>query len=65
MCMDVFAMVDSKLWVVFYDMTAIRTEGLTEEDGELRHYGIAKEGGLPDSSCLGSCKRLKDFQEAL
>ena len=38
-------MVNSKLSVVFYDMTTIRTEGLSEEDGHLRHYGMAKEGG--------------------
>ena len=46
-------MVDSKLSVVFYDMTTIRTEGLSEEDGELRHYGMAKEGVIARQFMLG------------
>jgi transposase len=45
--------VDSKLSVVFYDMTTIRTEGLSEEDGELRHYGMAKEGVIARQHMLG------------
>ena len=46
-------MVNSKLSVVFYDMTTIRTEGLSEEDDELRHYGMAKEGVIARQFMLG------------
>ncbi|MDP1136789.1 IS1634 family transposase, partial [Klebsiella pneumoniae] len=35
-------LIDQELSVVFYDMTTIRAEGLTEQDEELRQYGRSK-----------------------
>jgi transposase len=46
-------MIDSRLSVVFYNMTTVRTEGVSEEDGELRHYGMAKEGVIVRQFMLG------------
>ena len=37
-------LVDQRLSVVFYDLTTIRAEGLSEQSGELRRFGLAKEG---------------------
>ena len=50
-------LIDQELSVVFYDMTTIRTEGLATVDGDVRQYGMAKEGSLPVRSCLAWCKR--------
>lgn len=36
-------LIDQDLSVVFYDMTTIRTYGLTKELDELRTYGMSKE----------------------
>ena len=36
-------LVDQDLAVVFYDMTTIRTEGLSQQDDEVRHFGMSKE----------------------
>jgi len=46
-------LVDQELSVVFYDMTTIRTEGLTEQDDELRQYGRSKDGGIRRQVMLG------------
>ena len=37
-------LIDQDLSVVFYDLTTIRSEGLTALPGDVRHFGIAKEG---------------------
>jgi len=37
-------LIDQRLSVVFYDLTTIRAEGLSEQPGELRRFGLAKEG---------------------
>lgn len=37
-------LIDQRLSVVFYDLTTIRAEGLSELPGELRRFGLAKEG---------------------
>lgn len=37
-------LIDQRLSVVFYDLTTIRAEGLSEQPGELRRFGHAKEG---------------------
>jgi transposase len=36
-------LVDQDLAVVFYDMTTIRTEGLSEQVGDVRQFGMSKE----------------------
>ena len=46
-------LVDQDLSVVFYDMTTIRTEGLSEQPDELRKYGRSKEGGIARQVMLG------------
>ncbi len=46
-------LVDQDLAMVFYDMTTIRAEGLSEQEGDLRHYGIAKVGVVERQVMLG------------
>lgn len=46
-------LIDQELSVIFYDMTTIRTEGLTEQDEELRQYGRSKDGGIRRQVMLG------------
>ena len=36
--------VDQDLAVVFYDMTTIRAEGLSQQQADVRHFGMSKEG---------------------
>jgi len=37
-------LIDQRLSVVFYDLTTLRAEGLSEQAGDLRRFGLAKEG---------------------
>ena len=46
-------LVDQDLAVVFYDMTTIRAAGLSAQDGDLRHFGMAKEGVIARQIMLG------------
>lgn len=46
-------LVDQDLAVVFYDMTTIRTEGLSQQDGDVRQYGMSKEGLIARQVMLG------------
>jgi transposase len=46
-------LLDQELAVVFYDMTTIRAEGLSEQAGDVRHYGMAKEGLIARQFMLG------------
>jgi transposase len=46
-------LVDQDLAVVFYDMTTIRAAGLSEQEGEVRRYGMAKEGVVARQVMLG------------
>jgi len=46
-------LVDQELSVVFYDMTTIRTQGLSQQDEELRQFGMAKEGMIKRQVMLG------------
>ena len=46
-------LIDQELSVVFYDLTTISTEGLTQQEGEVRHYGFSKEGGVRRQFVLG------------
>lgn len=46
-------LVDQDLAMVFYDMTTIRAAGLSEQEGDLRHYGMAKVGVVERQAMLG------------
>lgn len=46
-------LVDQDLAMVFYDMTTIRAAGLSEQEGDLRCYGKAKEGVIARQVMLG------------
>jgi hypothetical protein len=46
-------LVDQDLAIVFYDMTTIRAAGLSEQEGDLRHYGMSKEGVVARQVMLG------------
>jgi hypothetical protein len=46
-------MVDQDLAMVFYDMTTIRAAGLSEQERDLRHYGMSKEGVVARQVMLG------------
>lgn len=46
-------LIDQELSVVFYDMTTIRAEGLSEIDGDVRQFGMAKEGLIARQFMLG------------
>lgn len=46
-------LVDQDLAMVFYDMTTIRASGLSEQEGDLRHYGMSKEGVVARQVMLG------------
>ena len=46
-------MVDQDLAVVFYDMTTIRAAGLSEQEGDLRQFGLSKEGPIARQVMLG------------
>jgi len=46
-------LIDQELSIVFYDLTTIRAEGVTEMKGEVRRFGLSKEGGLARQVMLG------------
>ncbi len=46
-------LIDQDLSVVFYDMTTIRSEGLSETSDDVRQYGMAKEGLIARQFMLG------------
>jgi hypothetical protein len=46
-------LVDQDLAVVFYDMTTIRTEGLSQQDDDIRKFGMSKEGLVARQVMLG------------
>ena len=46
-------LVDQDLAVVFYDMTTIRTAGLSEQEDEVRQFGMSKEGVVARQVMLG------------
>jgi hypothetical protein len=46
-------LVDQDLSVAFYDMTTIRAEGLTTVEGDVRKFGMAKEGLIARQFMLG------------
>ena len=46
-------LIDQELSVVFYDMTTIRAEGLSAQEGDVRQFGMAKEGLIARQVMLG------------
>lgn len=46
-------LLDQELSIVFYDLTTLRLEGQSTVEGELRHYGMAKEGDITRQCLLG------------
>ena len=46
-------LVDQDLAVVFYDMTTIRAEGLSQQVDDVRHFGMSKEGVIARQVMLG------------
>lgn len=46
-------LVDQDISVVFYDMTTIRAEGLSEEVSDVRKFGMSKEGIIARQFMLG------------
>lgn len=46
-------LIDQDLSVVFYDLTTIRTEGLATVAGDVRAFGMAKEGTIARQFMLG------------
>ena len=46
-------LVDQDLSLVFYDLTTIRAAGLSEQEGDVRQYDMAKEGLIARQFMLG------------
>jgi transposase len=46
-------LIDEQLSVVFYDLTTIRTEGLSQQSGDVRKFGMSKEGIVARQFLLG------------
>jgi len=46
-------LIDQDLSVVFYDLTTIRCEGNSVQDGDVRHFGMSKEGTVARQFMLG------------
>ncbi len=46
-------LIDENLSVVFYDLTTIRAEGRSQQDGDVRHFGMSKEGVIARQFMLG------------
>jgi transposase len=46
-------LIDQSLSVVFYDLTTIRAAGLSEQAGDVRQFGMAKEGLVARQFMLG------------
>jgi transposase len=46
-------LIDEQLSVVFYDLTTIRTEGLSQQADDVRKFGLSKEGLIARQFLLG------------
>ena len=46
-------LIDQDISLVFYDLTTIRAAGLSEQDGDVRQYGMSKEGVIARQFMLG------------
>ena len=51
-------MLRSKCWWVIYDLTTIRVEGRSEQSGEVRKFGMSKEGMVARQFLLGDRKSV-------
>jgi len=47
------ALIDQDLSVVFCDLTTIRAEGDSMQEGDVRRFGMAKEGVIARQFLLG------------
>ena len=54
-------LIDQDLSVVFYDLTTIRAEGLSQQDGDVRHFGMSKEGVIARQFMLGVAQTAEDM----
>jgi len=52
-------LVDQDLAVVFYDMTTIRAAGLSEQEDDVRQFGMSKEGVVARQVMLGVVQTAK------
>ena len=46
-------LIDDELSVVFYDLTTIRTAGLSEQEADVREFGMSKDGVVARQFMLG------------
>ena len=46
-------LIDDELSVVFYDLTTIRTEGLSKQSDDVRQFGMSKDGMIARQFMLG------------
>ena len=46
-------LIDQELSVVFYDLTTIKAEGESEQEDDVRRYGMSKDGGIKRQFVLG------------
>jgi transposase len=46
-------LIDEDLSVVFYDLTTIRAQGLSQQEGDVPHFGMSKEGMVARQFMLG------------
>lgn len=46
-------LIDDELSVVFYDLTTIRSEGQSRLEGDVRHFGMSKQGVVARQFMLG------------
>lgn len=46
-------LIDEELSVVFFDLTTIRSEGQSVQSGDVRHFGMSKEGVVARQFMLG------------
>jgi transposase len=46
-------LIDQELSVVFYDLTTIRSEGHSQLQGDVRHFGMSKDGKVARQFLLG------------
>lgn len=46
-------LIDEDLSVVFYDLTTIRAQGLSQQEGDVRRFGMSKEGMVARQFMLG------------
>jgi transposase len=46
-------LIDEEMSVVFYDLTTIRAEGLSQQPDDVRHHGMSKEGVIARQFLLG------------